>query len=193
MTATLTKQDLLDRTRASRAAWDERFAAIPGDQLLTPGAVGFWSAKDTQAHLTTDHRWITGQLRALVRGRMPTVDECLGHNEVPPPGTNLGDQEQRNMWWHGIDRQRSLEEVLAMIPEYAAALEAAIEAVPEEALPLSYTFGDNAYIAQIRPARNGEPGWPLGAIIASYANEHYDAHTADLRNAWASGLYGEVG
>lgn len=193
MTATLTKQELLEHTRASRAAWEERFAAIPGDQLLTPGAAGFWSAKDIQAHLTTNHRWITGQLRAIVRGRRPTAAECYGHDEMPPSGTNLGDQDQRNAWWHSIDRERSLEEVLAMVAEHADALEAAIEALPEEALPLSYTFGDNAHIAQIRPARNGEPGWPLGAIIASYADEHYDAHTADLRDAWARGLYGEGG
>lgn len=193
MTATITKQELLERTRASRAAWEERFAAIPGDQLLTPGAVGYWSAKDTQAHLTTNHRWMTGQLHALVRGRRPTAAECYGHDEMPPPGTNLGDQDQRNAWWHSIDRERSLEEVLAMIAEHADALEGAIDAVPEEALPLSYTFGDNAHIAQIRPARNGEPGWPLGAIIASSAYAHYDAHTADLRDAWARGLYGEVG
>ena len=193
MTATMTKEELLQRARASRAAWEERFAAIPGDQLLTPGAAGSWSAKDIQAHLTTDHRWITGQLRAPVRGRMPTAQECYGHDEIPPPGTNPGDQDQRNAWWHSIDRERSLEEVLAMIPDYADALEAAIAAVPEEALPRSYTFGDNAHIAQIRPARDGERGWPLGAIIASYANEHYDAHTADLRDAWARGLFGEVG
>ena len=119
---------------------------------------------------------------------MPTAQECYGHDAMPPPGTNLGDQEQRNGWWHSIDRDCSLEEVLAMIPEYADALEAAIEAVPEEVLPLTYTFGNNAHIAQIRPARNGEPSWSLGSILASYANEHYDAHTADLRDAWARGL-----
>lgn len=80
-----------------------------------------------------------------------------------------------------------------MIPEHADALEAAIEAVPEEVLSLTYTFGDNAHTAQIRPARNGEPGWSLGSIIAAYANEYYDAHAADLRDAWARGLYNTVG
>lgn len=189
MTATTTKAELLDRTRAARVAWDERFAAIPGDQLETPGAAGYWSARDVQAHLTTDHRWITGQLRALVRGEVPTARQCYGHTQTPPPGTDLADQDQRNAWTYSIDKERSLDEVLAMIPEHADALEAAIAAVPEDELPRAYTFGENAHVAQIRPARDGEPNWPLGAIIASYANEHYDAHTADLRAAWTNGLY----
>lgn len=190
MTATMTKTAPLDRTRAARLAWDERFAAIPGDRLQTLGAAGYWSAKDVQAHLTTDHRWITGQLRALARGVLPTADECYGHAETPPPGTDLSDQDQRNAWTYSIDKERSLGEVLTTIPEYADALEAAIAAVPEDELPRPHTFGENAHVAQIRPARDGEPGWPLGAIIASYANEHYDAHTADLRAAWERGLYG---
>ena len=193
MTATIAKQELLDRTRAARAAWDERFAAISGDQLETPGAAGYWSARDVQAHLTTDHRWITGQLRALVRGEVPTAAECYGHDRTPPPGTDLADQDQRNAWTYSIDRERPLAEVLAMIPEHADALEADIAAVSEAELPRAHTFGDNAHIAQIRPAADGEPGWPLGAIIASYANEHYDAHTADLRDAWEQGLYGHEG
>ena len=189
MAEPLTKAEILARTRQSRAAWEERFAAIPGDRLLTPGAAGYWSAKDLQAHLTTNHRWIVGQLRALVRGELPTAAECYGHNQTPPPGTDLADQDQRNAWWHSIDKERSLNEVLSMIPEHADALEAAIAAVPDDEFPRAYTFADNAHIAQIRPAKDGEPGWALGAIIASYADEHYDAHTADLRAAWERGLY----
>jgi hypothetical protein len=189
MAATPTKTELIARTRQSRAAWEESFGAIPGDKLLIPGAAGYWSAKDLQAHLTTDHRWITGQLRALVRGEVPTADECYGHDQTPPPGTDLADQDRRNAWWLSIDRERSLDEVLATIPEHADALEAAIDAVPDNEFPRAYTFADNAHIAQIRLARDGEPGWPLGAIIASYADEHYDTHTADLRAAWEHGLY----
>jgi hypothetical protein len=189
MAETPTNAEILARTRLSRAVWEERFAAIPGDCLLTPGAAGYWSAKDLQAHLTTDHRWIAGQLRALVRGTLPTAAECYGHDETPPPGTNLADLDQRNAWWHSIDKGRSLDEVLSMIPEHADALEAAIAAVPDDEFPRAHTFGDNAHVAQIRLARDGEPAWPLGAIIASYADEHYDAHTADLRAAWKRGLY----
>jgi hypothetical protein len=190
MAKTLAKTELLELTHTARAAWDERFAAIPSDQLETPGAAGYWSAKDVQAHLTTNNRWITGQLRAMLRGEKPTAEECYGHNETPPPSTNLADQDQRNAWNYGIDKERPLDEVLAMALEYADALEAAIAAVPEDAFAQPYTFGDHAHIAQIRPARDGEFAIPLAAIIASYGNEHYDAHTADLRAAFERELYG---
>ena len=33
----------------------------------------------------------------------------------------------------------------------------------------------------------------LVAIVASYADEHYDAHTVDLRAAFERGLYGHSG
>jgi hypothetical protein len=47
-----TKAELLGRTRAARATWDERFAAIPGNQLETPA----WRVIGRRAmsrHLTT--------------------------------------------------------------------------------------------------------------------------------------------
>ncbi len=96
MTTTLTKDELLARTRTARADWEVAFAAVPRDQLTAPGAAGEWSAKDAQSHLTADHRWVTGQLRAGQRGELPTAEECYGHNQVPPPGTDLADQDQRN-------------------------------------------------------------------------------------------------
>jgi hypothetical protein len=113
-----------------------------------------------------------------MRGDVLSVEECYGHTETSPPRT---------------DEERLLNEVLAIILEYADALEAAIAAVPEDEKPRPYTFGDNAHIAHIRPALEGEPGWPLVAIIASYVNEHCDAHTANLRAAFARGRYGHSG
>jgi hypothetical protein len=181
MTTTLTKDELLARTRTARADWEVAFAAVPRDQLTAPGAAGEWSAKDAQSHLTADHRWVTGQLRAGQRGELPTAEECYGHNQVPPPGTDLADQDQRNAWRHAIDRERPRDEVLDSAPRWADALEEAIAALPDEELARPYTFGDYLHIAHLRPARDGEPGWPLGNLIASYADEHYATHTADLR------------
>jgi hypothetical protein len=185
-----TKVELLARSRAARAAWEAVLDRVPRDRLAAPGAAGAWSAKDVQAHLTTNNRWMAGQLRALARGALPTAAECYGHERTPPRGTDLADQEQRNAWWHSIDRKRPLEEVLAEGPRWATALEEAITALPEEEFARPYTFADYHHLARVRPARDGEPSWPLGAIIASYADEHYAPHTDELRRALEGGLFG---
>jgi hypothetical protein len=64
----------------------------------------------------------------------------------------------------------------------------AIAVVPEEELARDYTFGEHRHIGQVRPAA-GESAWSLGSIIASYADEHYASHNADLRAAWERGFY----
>jgi hypothetical protein len=183
MAITPTKDELLARNRSARADWEAAFAAVPRDQLTTQGAAGEWSAKDVQSHLTADHRWVAGQLRAWMRGELPTAEECYGHNHVPPPGVDIGDQEQRNTWRHSIDRERPLEEVLELAPRWADALEEAIAALTDEELARPYTVGDYLHVAHLRPARDGEPSWPLGNIIASFVNEHYAAHAADLQGS----------
>jgi Mycothiol maleylpyruvate isomerase N-terminal domain len=176
-----TKDELLARTRAARAAWEAAFAAIPRDQLTTPGATGDWSAKDVQTHLTADHRWIAGQLRAHLRGELPTAEECYGHTQTPPPGIDLADQDQRNAWRHSIDSQRPLDEALTDAPHWADALESAIAALPDDEFARPYTFADYLHVAHLRPARDGEPAWTLASIIDSFVAEHYTAHTNELR------------
>ena len=181
MEGTLTKADLLERPRAARAAWEATSPSIPGERLAKPGAAGTWSAKDVQAHLTADHRWLAGNPRAGRRGELPTAEECFGHARVPPPGVGIHEQEQRNASRHAIDRERSLEEVLAAAARWADEMEDAIAALPEEKLARPYSFAEHAHVGHPRPAADGERGWPLGTIVASYADEHDAHHTADLR------------
>ena len=192
MNGTPTQDEVLERTRAARAAWEAAFAAVPRERLAEAGAEGSWSAKDVQAHLTADHRWLTGQLRAGQRGELPTAEECYGHAHVPPAGANLADQDQRNAWRHAIDRERSLEEVLAAAPHWADAIEEAIAALPADELARPYTFADHLHVAHLRPATEGEPHWPLWQIIASYADEHYAHHTADLRASVGTARRGDT-
>jgi hypothetical protein len=188
MTTPATAAQLLNRTRSARAAWEAAVARVGNDRLTEPLTDGVWATRDVIAHLTADCRWMTGQLRAIMRGDLPTVEECLGHEHAPPPDVDLSDQDQRNAWRHEtIDRHRSLDEVLANAPQWADALEEAIAALPDSELGRPYTFAEHLHIAHIRPAVDGEPSWLLERIVASYADEHYASHTADL-HAWLSRL-----
>lgn len=184
-----TKAELLARLRAERATWKATFGALTREQLLLPDAIGSWSTKDLQDHIISNNRWLAVQLRALVRGTLPTAEDTYGHERTPPTGTDLADQEQRNAWWYTVDRARPLDETLVAAPLWAAALVEAIAAVPDEELARDYTFGDHRHIGQVRPAAAGEPAWSLGSIIASGADKHYAAHNADLRAAHERGHY----
>lgn len=186
---TQTKQEILDATRATRSPYEALFDRIPTDQLTKPGAAGEWSAKDLQAHINSSHRWMIGQLRALVRGTVPTASDCYEHTTPPPAGSNLGDQDERNAWHHSVYQHWSVADVLSRAKPTADDLEAAIAAVPVEEFARPYTYGENGYVAQIRPAHGGELTQTLGAMIASYANKHYASHSADLQTAWEHGLY----
>lgn len=188
---TPTKGELLGRLRQARTAWEATLAAVPRERLAEPGAAGIWSAVDVQAHLTTNNRWLTGQLRARRRGEPPTAEECYGHDHRPPPGTDLGDQDQRNAWWHSVDRERSPEEVLASAPRWADAMGDAITAVLEAELARPYTFADHGHVAEVRPAA-GEFALPLWRIVASYADQHYAHHTAALRAWLGDGQHGDA-
>jgi hypothetical protein len=190
MGETPTKAELLARLRAERATWESAFGTLTREQLLLPDAVGFWSTKDVQDHITSNNRWMAVQLRALVRDELPTAEDAYGHTQTPPPGTDLADQDQRNAWWYSIDCERPLDETLIAAPLWAAALAEAIAAVPAEEMARGYTFGGHLHIGQVRPATTGEPAWSLGSIIASYADEHYHNHNADIRAAQERGHYG---
>ena len=117
-----TKTELLARLSAARAAWERAFGTLTREQLLLPDAIGFWSTKDLQDHTTSNNRWMAVQLRALVRGELPTAEDVYGHPQTPPPDTALADQEQRNARWQSIDRERPLDETLIAAPLWAAAL-----------------------------------------------------------------------
>ena len=190
MTDIPTKAELLARLGTERAEWEHAFGALTREQLLLPDAIGFWSTKDVQDHITSNNRWMAVQLRALVRGELPIAEDAYGHTQTPPPDTDLADQDRRNAWWYSIDRERPLDETLIAAPLWAAALAEAIAAVPDAEFARDYTFGEHLHIGQVRPAAEGEPSWPLGSIIASYADEHYHGHNADLRAAEERGHYG---
>jgi len=131
--------------------------------------------------------------RAVARARARRVTDrrgCLRPRADPAPGTDLADQDQRNAWWYSIDRERPLDETLIAAPLWAAALVEAIAAVPDAEFARGYTFGDHLHIAQVRPIAEGEPSWSLESIIASFADEHYHGHNADIQAAHERGHYG---
>ncbi len=117
-----TKAELLARLKQERATWEGAFGALTREQLLLPDAIGSWSTKDLQDHIISNNRWLAVQLRALVRGTLPTAEDTYGHEQTPPTGTDLADQEQRNAWWYTVDRARPLDETLVAAPLWAAAL-----------------------------------------------------------------------
>src|SRR4028118_1524376 len=100
MTIAMTKQQLLDRVREERAAWEALLMTVGEHRMDIPGAMGDWTFKDTVAHLTTWWRRETALLAAAQRGERPS--------EHPPQH----DVAVINQWIYLTNRDRPLPNVL---------------------------------------------------------------------------------
>ncbi len=136
-----------------------------------------------QAHATTSHRPLVGQVGALQRGALPAARECSSHAHRPPAGSNLAIQDQRNAPWHSVACGRRLAEVPANGPCWVTTTEGAGVTVPGAALNRPDTFGGQEPIAHVRPVADGAFPPPPGRLVASHAVERAAHHAAEP-NAW---------
>ncbi len=135
MAGTPTREELLGRIRAARAAWEEAVAAVRG---RAGGAGGGGGRLVGQGRAGAPHRRPPLAGRPVARGAARRVADRRGvlrPRRDPAPGADLADTEQRNRWRQAIDRRRPLDEVLANAPRWADELEAAVAALPEADWP----------------------------------------------------------
>jgi hypothetical protein len=77
MTKHATKDGLLEDIRVQRARLEKNLAALSPEDMVQPGIVGDWSAKDVLAHLLDWEQRFIGWYQAGLRGERP---------ETPAPG-----------------------------------------------------------------------------------------------------------
>ncbi len=102
MTTQMTKAELLDKLRAGRAEWEALLARVGEARMTEPGVEGEWFVKDVAAHIMVYERWVVGNLGGAVPAQPPL-----------PPGVALNDLDERNAWFHELNRDRPLHDVLA--------------------------------------------------------------------------------
>jgi hypothetical protein len=167
----MNKAGLLQRMREGRAEWDALLAEVPAERLREPGVVGHWSVADVVAHLTAYERWVAGWLTATLQNRQATTQELYLRDEVPEGVEDLPEDDY-NAWVVAEAANVPPEELLARSRDAHAALVAAVEACPEEALHDAGRW-------------ESSEGRSVAEIIPGQCFGHYAGHAPDLR-AWLS-------
>ncbi|NDJ87311.1 MAG: DinB family protein [Chloroflexi bacterium] len=162
------KQELISAFEQARAELVEAISGLSEDEMLQPGAVGYWSVKDVLAHLTA---WESELITALVR-----IEQ--GKKGVPNIVTIDDIDEWNDQQYRGNSR-RDLQVILEDFHGVAKHLVAAIEAQPDQVLDDNRRF----------PWMEGEP---LAYLVYENAIWHEQEH-ADEIVAWRRDLSEESG
>jgi hypothetical protein len=125
METSTNKAAVLEALRRERAGWEALLAEVGEERMLQPGAAGEWTFKDVAAHLSAWRRRSIARLAAASRGEPPPPNEW-------PAG--LEEDDEINAWFHDIDRDRPLQDVLREPREQFGQLEELVQALPEQDL-----------------------------------------------------------
>lgn len=115
------KQQLLDKIEQAWQAFQESYAGLSDDQMLTPGASGAWSVKDILAHVTIWEEEALKYLPVILDGK-PTPRYAVLYGGINAFNDQMIQQKQ------GL----SLDEVRKQLDETHCKLIEYIQTAPEE-------------------------------------------------------------
>jgi hypothetical protein len=160
MDTTQTKQQLVERIRQERAAWEALLAEVGQERMSQPGAMGDWTFKDAVAHLTA---W---WLREVMR-----LDAAQSGEQPTAPWPEDWDVETVNQQVYNANKDRPLQEVLHDASEVWQHLEDLVQALPERDLTEPGRF---AWME----------GQALGPAILDDFTGHFHEEHEPLIRAW---------
>ncbi len=125
MPRSFTKNQLLADARRERAALEKFLEKLSPEELVKPGALGDWSAKDVLAHLLEWEQMVLGWIEAGLSGKTPAV---------PAEGYKWSQLPALNQQIYEKHRDRPLAEILEQSQSSAEQALTAIEGFSEETL-----------------------------------------------------------
>jgi hypothetical protein len=153
---------LLEHIRAEYRFVERTLDAMTPEQMLIPDVIGWWSVKDTIAHLTAWARRLLRWLDAATHGQPPVfLEEGYGWEQMDA----LNDHQSE------LDRNRPLDEVLNEFRETHYRSVEAVEALSE----------DDIFERRFDGFRD-----PLYGYITDNLDGHYHEHIIDVRR-WLVG------
>ena len=154
-----TKAQILSESRKEHDALEQLLATLTPGQMMQPGIVGEWSAKDVLAHLTEWEQMVLGWYYAGQAGETPAL---------PAPGFKWSELPALNQVIYEKHRDRPLPDVLEEFRTAYRQIMAWVESLSEEEL---FTPGRYA--------------WARTNALASYAisctSSHYRWAKSELR------------
>ncbi len=97
------KTDLMAAIKQERGALEATLETLTPEQMVEPGVVGEWSAKDVLAHLVEWEQMVLGWYRAGLQGEIP---------ELPAPGFKWNQTPQLNQRIYEKYCDRPLGEIM---------------------------------------------------------------------------------
>lgn len=158
------KADLIATVRSVRADLDALVVTAGEEGLTEPATFGPWSFKDMIAHLTGWRWYSVARIEAAASGQAPVSP----WPDFPEPDEAPVDEVNAVIYTENRDRPAA--EVLADSQASFDRLEAAVAALPEDAL---FEPGRYPWLAE----------WPLAAVITGMAEHFHEEHEPQIR-AW---------
>lgn len=159
------RSDVIADLRAARATLEKALQGLTEDDMLRPGAVGFWSIKDVLAHLTVWEAELVTSLSHLEQ-----------HKRRPPHIVEIEDIDEWNEDQYHLNASRPLDGVIEDFHGVHKHLIRALETLDDR------TLDDNRLWSWME-------GEPLSYLVAEIAIWHEEEHAQDIL-AWrtAEGL-----
>lgn len=161
------KQNIIAAYERARNKFLRAIEGLSEDEMLTPGAVGYWSVKDVLAHLTA---WES----ELITGLVHVENKKKG----APSVATIEDIDEWNEEQYHISAARDLDMIVEDFHGVAKYLAEAINVLDDK------TLDDN----RVFPWMEGEP---LSYLIYENAIWHEEEHAEDIvnwRNSLADGI-----
>ena len=176
-----TKQAIIDRNRAAVARLSAALERLSDEQMLAPDAVGEWSLRDTLSHIA--NLWLAEQLESYLDGRAPDALSATGTTEPPGPAFDLTTTDGRNAWRHHVRQNESLEQVRERYDLFLERMDAVIGRFPEAEFERSFAIRFEDFVGLVRPAEEGEPGFPLWQWVRGDYWHHLEEHAPAFESA----------
>ena len=125
MPCSFTKIQLLEDARRERAALERLLDELSAEQMVQPGTLGNWSAKDVLAHLIEWEQMVLGWIETGLSGKTPAIPaEGYKWNQLPALNQQIYEKH----------RDRPLAEILEQFQRSFQQSMTAIEGFSEEIL-----------------------------------------------------------
>lgn len=158
-----TKDAILEKLQADKAAWSALVAEVPPARMSEPGPMGEWSFRDLVSHLLAWRNRTITRLHAAAKG---------APRPAAPWPASMSDDEPINAWFRDQDAGRSAADLLAA---YAASFDRVRDAV--SALPA------DAFVAESTESPGSFRWRDTAGELETDFSGHLRDHADDVR-AW---------
>jgi hypothetical protein len=158
MEESVTKNEILTSIASEREALEKLITKLSHEIMLEPGFEGNWSIKDMLAHISEWEQMMIKWTQELLRGETP---------DRPPPGSDWADLDTFNESLFQKNKDRSLEDVLAMF----------FDSYPETYQIIANLSEEDLLNPDQFAWRAGDPLWHM---VAANTWWHYKEHRESI-------------